>query len=254
MPLSRPGQGPIARRLRLAVQPRPAGVRGPSLRLWLGEGLRLLPRGRVPFPIRKAANPGTVMLFPGLAAHSITMRRLRRALEQAGHRVEDWGEGLNLGPDEHNLPRLVTRVEALAAESGQPVTLAGWSLGGIFAREIARRAPGSVAGVITMGSPFSGNRRANNAWRTYQLITGHDVDEPPIAGDFAAKPPVPTVALWSPRDGIVAPRAARGRPGERDRAIALRCTHFGFAGDDRAIATVLALMDGRESWNARSTA
>jgi len=94
-----------------------------------------------------------------------------------------------------------------------------------------------------MGTPFSGDRRANNAWRAYQFITGHPVDEPPIEADFSAKPPVPTIALWSPRDGVVAPRSACGWPGERDRAVALRCNHLGFARDPAAIAEVLRQLD-----------
>ena len=241
--------GPLARRLRLAARPKPPGVRGPSLRLWLGEGLRVIPtRVVASIAVRKARHRRTVVLFPGLAAHPFTMRRLRKALEAAGHTVHDWGEGVNLGPTADNLGRLVERVSRLARDAGEPVMLVGWSLGGIFAREVARRAPQAVAGVVTMGTPFSGDRHANNAWRTYALITGHAVDEPPIDGDFAAKPPVPTVALWSPRDGIVAPRCACGRPGERDRAIALRCTHFGFSADPAAIRTVLDLLDGTSAW------
>jgi hypothetical protein len=94
-----------------------------------------------------------------------------------------------------------------------------------------------------MGTPFSGDRRANNAWRAYQLVTGHPVDAPPIEGDFAEKPPVPTVALWSARDGIVSPRSAAGWPGERDRAVAMRCNHLGFPGDPRVIAEVLRQLD-----------
>ena len=122
--------------------------------------------------------------------------------------------------------------------AGEPVALVGWSLGGIYAREAAKRVPDAVRMVVTMGSPFSGDIHANNAWRAYHLITGQDVADPPVESDYAAKPPVPTYALWSARDGIVAPRCARGLPGERDRAVALRCSHIGFASSDEAIAAV----------------
>ncbi len=241
--------GPLARRLRLATMPAPHGVRGPSLRLWLGEGLRIMPAlGRKSAPVPPTSSVRTVMLLPGFAAHPFTMRRLRSALDQAGHQVSDWGEGFNLGPDPDNLQRLETRIEALAAETGRKVILVGWSLGGIFARELAHRLPDTVAGVVTMGTPFSGNRHANNAWRTYHLITGHAVTDPPVNVDFGLKPPVPTVALWSTRDGIVAPRCACGKPQERDRAIGLRCTHFGFSADPRAIGVVLDLLDGGQDW------
>ena len=83
-------------------------------------------------------------------------------------------------------------------------------------------------------------------------MTGHPVDDPPVKGDFAAKPPVPTVALWSPRDGIIAPRSACGWPGERDVAVALRCSHLGFASAPEAIAMVLSVMDSIEPAPRRS--
>jgi hypothetical protein len=107
---------------------------------------------------------------------------------------------------------------------------------------VAKVMPQNVAMVVTMGTPFSGDRRANNAWRAYQAVTGHEVDNPPVGEDLAEKPPVPTVALWSPRDGIVAPRSACGWPGERDRAIAVRCTHLGFAGHPDVTRAVAALL------------
>ena len=74
-------------------------------------------------------------------------------------------------------------------------------------------------------------------------MTGHRVEEPPIECVLHEKPPVETVALWSARDGVVSPRSARGRAGERDRTIALRCTHMGFVHDPRAITAVLKELD-----------
>jgi len=237
----------LARRAALARQEAPTGVAGPPLKLLLGELGAVLPSrlsrmGRIASS-KQAAHPHTVMLLPGFGAHPARMRRMLRALEQAGHEVHEWGLGFNLGPTPANFSFLLSRVGSLRNASDRPVVLIGWSLGGLFAREIAKQRPECVAGVITMGTPFSGDRRANNAWRAYQAITGHAVDEPPIPGDFAAKPPVPTIALWSPRDGIVAPRSACGRKGERDRAIALRCSHLGFAGHPSAIAEVLRQLD-----------
>jgi pimeloyl-ACP methyl ester carboxylesterase len=168
---------------------------------------------------------------------------MRDALARAGHEVEDWGMGFNLGPTPDNFALLIRRVDRMARRHDAPVTLVGWSLGGLFAREIACRLPDRVGRVITMGTPFSGDPRANNAWRAYQFITGHAVDEPPIERDTAPKPPVPTIALWSPRDGVIHPRSAAGWPQERDRAVALRCTHMGFASSPESIAEVLRQLD-----------
>lgn len=233
----------LRRRAQLARQRRPAGVSSPPARLLWRELAVLFGLRRTPELRHVASRPGPVMLLPGFGAHPARMRPMAEALSQAGHRVFDWGLGFNFGPTPENFAFLLNRVTRIAREQGQPVALVGWSLGGLFAREIAKQRPDKVALVITLGSPFSGDRRANNAWRAYQVVTGHPVDDPPIKADFAAKPPVPTIALWSPRDGIIAPRSACGWPGERDLALALRCSHLGFASSREAIAAVLAVLD-----------
>nr|WP_082703811.1 alpha/beta fold hydrolase [Novosphingobium sp. Fuku2-ISO-50] len=238
----------IAKRGALAFQARPSEARGPALPRLLSElktPYELWSAGRVerrePSIVPPPGVSRPVMLLPGFGTHPVRMKGLAHALESAGHRVSDWGLGFNFGPSADRFDRLCERVVTLARREGQPLVLVGWSLGGLFAREIAHRHPEAVAMVITMGSPFSGDRRANNAWRAYQAITGHAVDAPPVGERcFGAKPPVPTIALWSPRDGIVSPRSSCGRPGERDRAVALRCTHLGFAGHPEVARTVVS--------------
>jgi pimeloyl-ACP methyl ester carboxylesterase len=232
----------LARRAALARQPGPDGISGPPLRLLLGELRAVLPKGPRHAPAA-AHRPRPVMLLPGFGAHPLRMRRMLTALRLAGHSAHEWGLGFNLGPTPQNFAFLLSHLTGLAEAEGEPVVLIGWSLGGVFARELAKQRPDAVAGVITMGSPFSGDRRANNAWRAYQFVTGHPVDEPPIVGDFAAKPPVPTIALWSPRDGIVAPRSACGWPGERDPAGARRGHPHPVARDPAVIAEVLRQVD-----------
>jgi pimeloyl-ACP methyl ester carboxylesterase len=232
----------IRTRARLASEPRPAGISGPPIHRLLGE-LEVfaapLKRRRQPMEIALAAEPRVVMLLPGFATHPVRMRHMAQELERAGHVVKRWGLGVNLGPTTENFAALTRRVLALHRRHDEKIVLVGWSLGGVFAREIAKCHPDAVAKVVTMGSPFSGNPRANNAWRIYHLITGHSVEKPPVGQDIASKPPVPTVALWSPRDGIVSPRSSCGKKTERDRAVALRCSHLGFAYSDEAIAAVL---------------
>ncbi len=240
----------IAARSALAFQARPSEARGPALAFLLSElktpyeNWSAERAGRRDPPVATPDGMSQpVMLLPGFGTHPVRMKGLRTALEGAGHRVSDWGLGFNFGPSADRFDRLCERVVMLSRREGTPLVLVGWSLGGLFAREIAHRHPEAVAMVITMGSPFSGDRRANNAWRAYQAITGHAVDAPPVGERcFGAKPPVPTIALWSPRDGIVSPRSSCGRPGERDRAIALRCTHLGFAGHPEVARTVLSLI------------
>ncbi|MFZ9396778.1 MAG: esterase/lipase family protein [Erythrobacter sp.] len=244
--ISRLSKNELARRIALAREDAVPEMQAPPLRLLLGESayfaeplLRLFRR----IEVAKAQQPRIVMILPGFATHPSRMRYLARHLEQAGHKTKRWGLGFNLGPTPANIDRLEQRLAEVHARYGQQVVLLGWSLGGLFARELAKRRPELVAKVITMGSPFSGDPRANNAWRLYQFVTGHRVDNPPVDTAIAAKPPVETIALWSPRDGIVAPRSARGKPGERDRAVALRCRHMGFSYAPEAIATVLQELD-----------
>ena len=95
---------------------------------------------------------------------------------------------------------------------------------------------------MTLGSPFSGDARQNNVWRLYQLIAGHKVDDPPIPR-ITDKPPVPQLALWSRRDGLVAPRSARGLDHERDVAVEMDCTHMAFGISARAARQIVREID-----------
>ncbi|HEV7660074.1 MAG TPA: alpha/beta fold hydrolase [Allosphingosinicella sp.] len=179
-----------------------------------------------------------VMVVPGFMANDRTTLGLQRALAKAGYRVAGWGMGLNKGVRPDILERLAERVEAFG--KGGKVVLVGWSLGGVFARELAKKRPDLVGKVVTMGSPFSGDMRANNVWRLYEWIAGHPVDKPPIEADLPLKPPVPTLALWSRKDGIVSVRSARGLPGESDREVELDCSHMGFGVSGRAYPKIIA--------------
>lgn len=233
----------LSRRWALAAEPCPDDARGPRLLLLLNEFLwpvePLRRRLGKSLDITPAADPKTVMLLPGFGAHPIRMRWMARKLEEAGHTVKRWGLGYNLGATAERFVKVERRLLDLFEREGRPVVLIGWSLGGVMARELAKKHPDKTAKVVTMGSPFSGSPRANNGWRAYQAIAGHRVDEPEIDTVLTEKPPVETVAMWSPRDGIVHPRSACGRAGERDRAVALRCTHMGFVLTHEAVEAVL---------------
>jgi len=204
-------------------------TRAPSTLARLRELATMVPRAwRLVLPARPlgpAAGP-PCLVIPGFLAHDRSTLRLRQAFAAAGWRVHGWEAGLNRGARADTLDRLAARLDTVAAE--RKVLLVGWSLGGVFARELAHRCPDRIAAVVTLGSPFSGEPTWNNVWRLYERVAGHRVDAPPIPRS-AGKPPVPTLALWSRRDGIVAPRAAYGLESERDAAVELSCTHLGFA-------------------------
>lgn len=178
-----------------------------------------------------------LMVVPGFLATDRTTLGLQRALGKAGYRVTGWGMGLNRGARAETVAQLAQRIAAFG--EGRPVLLVGWSLGGVFAREVAKARSDLVTGVVTMGSPFSGDPRGNNVWRLYERVAGHPVDAPPIDTVLHEKPPVPTLALWSRRDGIVSVACARGAAGESDRQIELTCSHMGFAVSGRAYPEIV---------------
>ena len=176
---------------------------------------------------RGPADGPKLMVIPGFLATDRTTLGLQRALAGAGYRVTGWGMGLNRGVREDLVDRIGVAVERFGA--GDKVILVGWSLGGLYARVVAQERPGLIEKVVTLGSPFSGDRRRNNnVWRLYELVAGHPVNDPPIDKDPAVKPPVPTLAIWSRNDGIVSPAGARGLPHERDAELELTCSHMGF--------------------------
>lgn len=220
-------------------------TRPPPLRLLLGEvrlardwwRARLRPLDHIVEPV---GNGAPIITLPGFCAGDLSMAQMRRNLRHAGFRARGWQMGANLGARPDTLERIHARVAAIAEREGRAVHLVGWSLGGVFAREYAKRHGDMVASVITMGSPFSGSRRANHAWRLYRIIAGHSVDDAPISFHPAAKPGVPTYALWSPRDGVVAAPSARGEAHESDRAVELSCGHLGFAYVPQAIDAVIS--------------
>ncbi len=232
----------VLRRANLLRSQAPDNAARPPLGLFLAESVAfaepLLRRARPVLTVPAASERKIVVLLPGFATHPLRMRYMAQKLEEAGHKVKRWGMGFNFGPTEENFDILARRIEHIHGRYGQQVVLVGWSLGGIFAREIAKRHPDLVEKVITMGSPFSHTPYSNNVWRAYQLITGHSVEHPPVKAELSVKPPVETVAFWSPRDGVVAARSACGKFGERDRAVALRCSHMGFSNSSEAILAV----------------
>jgi len=180
------------------------------------------------------------LVIPGFLATDRTTMALRKSLARAGFRVAGWGMGWNLGVKADTIDRLEACIGKMGAT--EPVLVVGWSLGGLFARELARQCPEKVRAVVTLGSPFSGDPHQNNIWPLYERIAGHKVDEPPIPR-VLEKPPVPSLAIWSRKDGIVAPRAAYGLEGERDEMVELHCAHMAFGVSRRTAGQVVREID-----------
>lgn len=205
----------------------------PPLNLLLGEVRVLadLRRGWRVGPAMPTSHDGggrPVLVLPGFLASDGSTVMLRRTLDAANYRSHGWGLGRNLGVRADVFNCIDRRMDHIQRHRPEPVSLIGWSLGGLIAREYAKHAPDRVAKVVTLGSPFSGDLRANHAWRIYEFIARHPIDQPPLPVDLTEKPPVPTYAIWSRKDGVIASQCTRGLPGESDAAIEVGCGHMGF--------------------------
>jgi pimeloyl-ACP methyl ester carboxylesterase len=152
---------------------------------------------------------------------------LRKAFAEAGYRVYPWKQGINKGAFKDILHGIEAQLDEIYNVHKVPVLLVGWSLGGLFAREVARGRPEKTLAVVTLGSPIAEDLRFNHVWKTYEWITGHQVNRAPVQR-ITEKPPVPSLAIWSCNDGLIPPRAARGTEAERDKEVMLECTHMGF--------------------------
>ena len=148
-----------------------------------------------------------VLVLPGLLASDLSTQPLRSFLKSHGYAVHGWNQGRNLGLRSGVEQSMLDRVEELYdRHGGRKISLVGWSLGGIYARQLAKRVPDKVRSVISLGSPFTGSPKATNAWRVYEFASGHRVDESDkhIAGPLSKSPPVPTTSIFSRSDGICA--------------------------------------------------
>jgi pimeloyl-ACP methyl ester carboxylesterase len=151
----------------------------------------------------KARSEHGVMVIPGFLGDDRGNGPLIRFLRELGYRAKGWGQGRNLGVRGFDQQQLQAAIEALAAAGDGQVSLVGHSLGGIYAREIARRAPGTIRQVITLGSPFGrGHSQASHASRLYRRL---NPQSPPADHDDTlwVPPPVPTTAIYTRADGVV---------------------------------------------------
>ena len=215
------------------------------------------PRARRTRPWPSATATGSSSI-PGLGAGAWSTWRLRSALAAAGFDSVDWGFGLNRGP-RGSLPnwldRLAAAVEAESARDGRKVSLVGWSLGGIYAREIARAVPHAVRQVVTLGSPFGAEADATHAGWLYRLLSG---SKPPQSRrylqDLRRALPVPSTSVFSKADGIVPWQGCLQKEGPLSENIEVPgVSHLGM-GTHRAVLALVAerLAQPEGQWKPRS--
>jgi pimeloyl-ACP methyl ester carboxylesterase len=212
------------------------------------------------WPLLRNAPQGdghAVIVFPGLAAGDLSTAPLRNFLATLGYETFGWDLGLNLGPRDGVLARSLERVQRIAEDSGRKVSLIGWSLGGIYAREFAKSLPQDVRCVITLGTPFAGDPKATNAWRLYEFASGHKLEDPDLLERIKRPPPVPTTSIFSKSDGVVSWPLSIQNGGRQTENIEVVASHMGMGLNPAtlyAVADRLAQPEGkwsrfhREGW------
>jgi pimeloyl-ACP methyl ester carboxylesterase len=252
------------------MQTQTVDIRRPSTLLALSELPRaLMELSSLPMlaPLLRQAPRGDghpVLVLPGFVTSDTSTHLLRRYLQDLGYEAHGWELGHNLGPKAIGArgERLARRLLAIRRAAARKVSLVGWSLGGVMARELARQAPDAVRQVITMGSPFTGNPRATSVSGLYERMTGDVLDDAQMAERLAvssAPPPVPCTAIYSRSDGIVPWRNCMEPAGARTDNIEVCGSHCGLGVNPAvmfAVADRLAQPEGawtpfnRDSWRA----
>jgi pimeloyl-ACP methyl ester carboxylesterase len=238
------------------------GAPGPLLQLleyraWFeaGASLALLPLWRL--APRGDGHP--VLVLPGLGAGDESTAIMRTFLSSLGYAVSPWGLGVNFGLRPGVLDSVRELLRGLAEQHGRKVSLVGWSLGGIIARELAKEMPEITRLVISMGSPFTGHPRDTNAWRLYEWMSGHKIGSDDLHEPLRTTPPVPTTSIWSRTDGVVSWHCSVERTHKHAENIVVDASHFGIGMHPLALYAVadrLAQPEGqwrhfkREGWKA----
>jgi pimeloyl-ACP methyl ester carboxylesterase len=189
-----------------------------------------------------------VLVLPGLVASDTSTRPLRSFLKTRGYAVSGWRQGRNLGLRPGVQHAMVDLVHELNDTHGRKVSLIGWSLGGLYARQLAKMMPKRVRQVITLGSPFASTPKATNAWRVYEMASGRRADEEDgrFGGTLAGAPPVPTTAIFSRTDGICAWQGCREQSSRMAESIEVESSHCGMGHHPAAVYAVAERLAQKE--------
>ncbi len=228
-------------------------LRAPGLGLFLAEARGILEfnASLLVSPLLLTAPRGDghpVLALPGFLAGDVSMLPLRRYLAVLGYDAHGWRMGRNIGGINKMRAALLDRLSQIHHASGRKVSVVGWSLGGVYARDLALRAPEMVRYVVTLASPFANDIRATNATRLYEALSGETVGTNPeleaaIAGDL----PVPATSLYSKSDGIVNWRTCLSRPSDRSENIEVHlASHVGIGVNPAALWAVADRLAQRE--------
>ena len=170
-----------------------------------------------------------VLVLPGFMASDYSTGPMRNLLTELGYDVVGWDLGRNVRVDNARVEAMKSCVDALFERTGRKISIIGWSLGGVFARELAKMMPEKVRMVISLGSPISDDRDHTIAAKLFELLNGRE-PEPLKDGNFTnlhEAPPVPTTSILTKADGVVHWRGSVQEPGEQTENIEVYASHCG---------------------------
>ena len=218
-----------------AAEDRPDRVsRPPSRLLALAEGRAVfeLAAFYATRPLLAALPRGdghSVLVLPGFLASDASTVPMRRLLGDLGYEPHGWGLGRNVRVDSRQQDALADQLLTIHRRSGRKVSIIGWSLGGVFARELAKLHPEAVRQVISLGSPIQNNRNYSNAAPLFEQLNGKQ-PRPVRPGKYSGlhnAPPVPTTSIFTKSDGIVHWRGSVQPPQGQTENIEVRASHLG---------------------------
>jgi pimeloyl-ACP methyl ester carboxylesterase len=179
-----------------------------------------------------------VLVYPGLGASDFTTAALRNFLRDRGYVPYPWKQGFNFGPRGGVLEACRAQLRQVAERHRSRVSLVGWSLGGVYARELAKEQPEHTRCVITLGTPFAGHPRATNAWRFYEFVSGQTVSEPALVERLAVPPACPTTSIFSKTDGVVAWQCSLNPEHPHTENIEVHASHIGMGMNPLALYAI----------------
>ncbi|MEO1168726.1 MAG: alpha/beta fold hydrolase [Pseudomonadota bacterium] len=187
-----------------------------------------------------------VMVLPGFMASGRSTKIIRRYLDRLGYDTYCWDLGRNLGPRAVGVDgeHLIDKLHEIHEETGQKVSLVGWSLGGSMSAQLGQRVPEKVRQVITLGSPLRGRAQSTTVWRVYEAATGDRVSSDKVReqmAEIAAAPKVPTTAVYSKADGVVPWQNCRVTESDHSENLPVYGSHCGLGVN----GTVLYLIANR---------
>lgn len=186
-----------------------------------------------------------VMVLPGVLGNDMSMTILSQRIEAQGYKVYGWEAGMNLGPSEETAQHLEKHLAKIYAENGnRKVSLVGYSLGGVYARELARKHPDMVRDVITLSSPYA--MKGSNGWPDDRVraINKHfqptqDKRGEELQAEIASLPQVRSTSVYSENDWIVDKESAIGPKTDRSENLPVNSGHVALPYDNGAAALVL---------------